>query len=155
MGGLISNRLQENRERKGRVLRLENVEIDLGKILGNHTYIHINCFFPTAGELGPLIERPLEATLQGIDLNDLLPLLSVGPVPTDFQFGPTLPEYVSKQRIEFLLVQKPTNMKAAWSFPSEERMRIVWNNVHNKLDSDYILNVCLWCRHNKVTGSHP
>ena len=31
-------------------------------------------------------------------------------------------------------------------------MRKIWNFVRNKLDSDYILDVCLWCRHDKATG---
>ena len=131
-GGLMANRPQENKERKGQVLEMEDVDMDLG-------------------ELEPLIERPEESTLQRIDFKDLLPPASSTEVPSDFQFDPTLPEYVREQKIEFLLVQKATDDKA-WSFPTEETMHQIWNHVRNKLDSDYILDVCLWCRFEKSTS---
>ena len=43
-------------------------------------------------------------------------------------------------------------MKRSSSMPSEEHLHKIWNFVRNKLDSDYILDVCLWCRHDRVTG---
>ena len=103
------------------------------------------------GELEPLIERPEESTLQRIDFKDLIPPASSSEVPSDFQFDLTLPEYVREQKIEFLLVQKAIDDKA-WSFPTEETMHQIWNHVRNKLDSDYILDVCLWCRFEKSTS---
>ena len=200
-GGLISNRPQENRERKGQVLELEDIDMDLGKekttmltILYNaykaiFQVAYIKCsnimtfqsnskrkvttasnigekhnvimtanyknnpssYLPT-GELGPLIERPDESSLPKVDFKDLLPPASTTAVPRDFQFDPSLPEYVKEQKIEFLLVQKPLESNVAWSFPNEDNMHKIWNYVRNKLDSDYILDVCLWCRHEKSTG---
>lgn len=184
-GGLVSNRPQENRERKGQVLELENVELDLGnnKLLVLREYRSNRCASSTiyslqtttstfrqatcsienisateqpftfaTGELKPLPERPDDSTLQRVDFNDLLPPPSDAPVPADFAFDATLPEYVKEQRIEFLLVQQPTESTTAWSFPTEEQMRAVWNFVRIKLDSDFILDVCLWCRQEKVSG---
>ena len=95
------------------------------------------------GELGPLSERPDEGTLQRSDYKDLLPPPSNVEVPEEFQLDATLPEYVKEERIEFLLVQKPLNSDAAWSFPSEENLHKIWTHVRNQLDSDYILDVCL------------
>lgn len=182
-GGLVSSRPQENRERRGQVLELENVELDLGKNSNALYFLHspekyeysillaqsrvskfhklqekIRRTYPlshtSTGKLGPLIERPEESTLQQIDYKDLLPPPSGTETPADFKFNLSLPEYVKEQRIEFLLIQKPidTAISTAWSFPSEEQMRRIWNFVRTKLDSDYILDVCLWCRHDKVTG---
>lgn len=59
---------------------------------------------------------------------------------------------MKEQRIEFLLVQKPEGSKVAWSFHTEENLQRIWNHVRNKLDSDYILDVCLWSRLDKTTG---
>ena len=202
-GGLVANRPQENRERKGQVLEMEDVDMDLGKSIQQfrtlkchnsktrntvtlgleiilHTqdrtrqsgqakvdsktdlsrnilqllaYTKTELLSPaTLGELGPLIERPDESTLPKVDFKDLLPPASSTAVPKDFQFDPSLPEYVKEQKIEFLLVQKPLESTTAWSFPSEENMHKIWNHVRNKLDSDYILDVCLWCRFEKSTG---
>ena len=160
-GGLISNKPQENRERRGQVLELENMDLDLGK---PHIRMQLNTakmadqylqYFPHtpfSGELDPLIERPDEGSLQRIDYKDLLPPPSSASVPIDFEFDASLPEYVREQKIEFLLVQKPTGSELAWAFPSEENLHKIWTFVRNKLDSDYILDVCLWCRLDKMTG---
>ena len=200
-GGLVSNRPQENKERKGQVLEMEDVDMDLGKSIQQvrppacnfYTHMtynrdtttcthvlqhlfeqtkaantidlnrhktqvhdgHINNLFlspSTLGELGPLIERPDENSLPKVDFKDLLPPASSTAVPRDFQFDPSLPEYVKEQKIEFLLVQKPLDSTTAWGFPTEDNMHKIWNHVRNKLDSDYILDVCLWCRFEKSTG---
>ena len=188
-GGLIANRPQEQRERRGQVLELENVDIDLGKNskisagaaqnMGKHcscwktltvtsiskllsqtdstvlsyskTYYALFFSYLT-GELGPLIERPDESTLPRIDMKELLPPPSNAPVPIDFEMDTSLPEYVKEQKIEFLLVQRPVDSTEAWSFPTEENMNRIWNFVRNKLDSDYILDVCLWSRFERLTG---
>ena len=168
-GGLISNKPQENRERRGQVLEMENMDLDLG-IANNNTQMiltacsnkqidRIGCknlwsillpFF--AGELEPLIERPEESSLQRIDFKDLLPPPSNAPVPADFQFDASMPKYVREQKIEFLLVQKPAGTEQACAFPNEENLHRIWTYVRNKLDSDYILDVCLWPRLDKTTG---
>ena len=82
-GGLISNTPQENRERRGQVLELENMDLDLGKPctgiqlknstqMSNQYLQHLFCTL-FVGELDPLIERPDEGSLQRIDYKDLLP----------------------------------------------------------------------------------
>ena len=155
-GGLISNRPKENRERRGQKLELENVELDIGKANDEHANersLHLFFLFDLfPGELGPLKERPAESSLQKVDFKDLLPPPSSRPVAIDFEFDPSLPEFVREQRIEFLLVQRPKNSADAWSFPTEEQMRFVWDYVRNKLDSDDILDVCLWNRFDRATG---
>ena len=168
-GGLVSNKPQENRERRGQVLEMENMDLDLGNANNipdttlttlkikqeertEHKYLTKIFFSFFAGELEPLIERPDESSLQRIDFKDLLPPPSNEPVPADFQFDASLPEYVREQKIEFLLVQKPAGTEQAWAFPNEENLHRIWTYVRNKLDSDYILDVCLWCRLDKTTG---
>lgn len=176
-GGLVANKPQENKERRGQVLELENEDLDIGRniskkpimctskvnllhvkkicapygrqcnacllvYLSKASDINTHGIILLIGELGPLIERPDE---------NLLPPPSNVPVPDDFNFDASLPEFVKEQRIEFLQVQRPLDSSQAWSFPGEENMRRVWNFVRNKLDSDYILDVCLWCRVEKNT----
>ena len=97
-GGLTANKPQENRERKGQVLELENIDLDLGKrsctqhnlkdskgaVNPKHFMKLTNSFYTfSTGELGPLIERPSESTLPRIDIKDLLPPASTSTVPTD------------------------------------------------------------------------
>ena len=166
-GGLVSNKPQENRERRGQVLEMENMDLDLGnnnydttmsaiktkrEESAEYKYLRESFFSFIAGELEPLIERPDESLLQRIDFKDLLPPPSSEPVPADFQFDASMPEYVREQKIEFLLVQKPAGTEQAWAFPNEENLHRIWTDIRNKLDSDYILDVCLWCRLDKTTG---
>ena len=184
-GGLVASKPQENRERRGQILEIENVDLDLGNTADNDCVVEnlsqervllcleyqpfpgltpkspmnterqfLRLFFlhSLSGELEPLIERPAESTLKRIDYNDLLPPPSNATVPADFLYDPSMPEYVKEQKIEFLLMQRPTGSEIAWSMPSEEHLHKIWNFVRNKLDSDYILDICLWCRHDRVTG---
>ena len=71
-----------------------------------------------------------------IDRDHLQPPSNL-PVALNFQFEPTLTEFLKEQKIEFLLVQKPTTRQdVEWTYPSKEQMHLVWNFVKNKLESD-------------------
>ena len=77
-----------------------------------------------AADFDNLPVRPEESTLRRLTAAELLPPPSSYPVPLDLDIDPDAPEFVSSQRIEFLVIMKKEGDSAdPWGIPDQEQLR--------------------------------
>ena len=89
--------------------------------------------------------RPDEASLRRITHAELLPPPSSRPVPLDLEFDPDAPEFVSQQRIEFLILMKTeSDSTIPWGFPDKDTLQKLLAHVRDECDHDQIMEVALW-----------
>ena len=63
------------------------------------------------------------------------------------EVDPDAPEFVAKQRIEFLVLMKTVgNDKLPWGFPTLPVLQELFNFVREACDHDLIMDVALWVR---------
>ena len=93
--------------------------------------------------------RPQESTLRRLTQAELLPPPSSRPVPLDLEVDPNSPEFVTQQKIEFLILMKSeTNTAQPWGFPDKEVLQTMMAHVREECDHDQITEVALWTRVN-------
>ena len=74
--------------------------------------------------------RPAEATLKRLTQSELLPPPSSYPVPYDLVVDPNAPEFVAKQRIEFLVLMKHAkDSNLPWGFPDKDVLQALFSYV--------------------------
>ena len=82
----------------------------------------------------PVPARPDEASLRRITPAELLPPPSSRPVPLDLEFDPDAPEFVSQQRIEFLILMKTeADSTIPWGFPDKDILQKLLTHVRDCL----------------------
>ena len=69
------------------------------------------------------------------------------PIPLDLVVDPSAPEFVSQQRIEFLILMKSsTDGTLPWGFPDKDTLQKLLAHVREECDHDQITEVALWSR---------
>ena len=91
--------------------------------------------------------RPDGSTIRRITQTELLPPPSSGPVPLDLVVDPSAPEFVSQQRIKFLVLMKSeSDCTLPWGFPDKDTLQKLLAHVRETCDHDQITEVALWSR---------
>ena len=81
--------------------------------------------------------RPEESTLRRLTAAELLPPPSSYPVPLDLDVDPDAPEFVSSQRIEFLVIMKKEGADAEpWGFPNKDQLQALFDHCRDICDHD-------------------
>ena len=103
--------------------------------------------FDYEGDAPPV--RPDPSSLRRLTADELLPPPSNLPIP--LEPNQDLPEFVQEQRIEFLVVIRPTNdANADWGFPTAETLQKMYDKIRLDLEDNLqIFDVALWHRVDK------
>ena len=85
-------------------------------------------------------DRPEESNLRRLTHTELLPPPSSRPVPLDLDFDPSAPEFVSQQKIEFLILMKSdSDPSIPWGFPDKATLQALLVHVRDICDHDQIM----------------
>ena len=115
--------------------------------IGQDIQVIDDCLDLETADFDCLPVRPEEHTLQNLSHRDLLPPPSSHPVPLDLVVDPNAPEFVSNQRIEFLVImRKEGDQQSPWGFPDIQVLQELLNYVRDVCDDDQIMLVALWVR---------
>ena len=77
--------------------------------------------------------------LRRLTQTELLPPPSSRPVPLDLEVDPNAPEFVSQQKIEFLILMKSdSDTSLPWGFPDKETLQALVAHVRDVCDHDQI-----------------
>ena len=91
--------------------------------------------------------RPQESTLKKLTQSELLPPPFSYPVPFDLAVDANAPEFVAKQRIEFLVLMKHSNDSSLpWGFPDREVLQALFSYIKTVCDHDQIMEAVQWIR---------
>ena len=125
-------------------------------------------------------DRPEEQTLRRLTTAELLPPPSDMPISLDNSMDPDLPEFVTEQRIEFLVMERQRGKilgiiisvyinilgksdknqithpldrpEDPWGFPNADTLQALYDKVRLDIDHIQIMDVVLWSRWDKSNG---
>ena len=139
------------------------ISIDIGK--GQELQFLRNCYEEDEfKEFDIIPDRPAEQSLRQITNTELLPPPSDMPLPLDPPHDPDLPEFVSEQRIEFLVMARSRgnnlvsiypkikartnilltdNPDEPWGFPNEDMLQKIYDKICTEIDHIQIMDVVL------------
>ena len=139
--GLESNRRPEEgtaTATKGQALQFFNEKFDVDDL--------------EEEELPPV--RPNADTLRRLTTTELMPPPSEKIQKLDFEYDPDLPDFVTEQNIEFLVMARNArNPDDPWTFPKLEVLQQLFDKVRTTLvEHPQIMDVALWIRVEKPKG---
>ena len=86
-----------------------------------------------------------QSDLKSLMQAELLPPPSSRPIPLDLEIDPNLPEFVTQQKIEFLILMKSeTDAAKPWGFPDKEVLQTMMAHIRDECNHDQVTEVALW-----------